>query len=129
MYLVLVRARVDTSEQIPTQGYEASQFVMGGYNHHDLCFPDGTCPTDDIVEAFLQICESSEGVVAIHCKVTHVFFEKFIQIVASSAQEKLLPQVFMRCHLSFQQCKIMTHGKELSSHHSGQQRQEEDFSG
>lgn len=49
-------------------GYEASQFVMGGYNHHDLCFPDGTCPTDDIVEAFLQICESSEGVVAIHCK-------------------------------------------------------------
>lgn len=35
--------------------YEANDFIKNGVKHHDLIFPDGTPPTLEIVEKFLDI--------------------------------------------------------------------------
>jgi len=48
--------------------YERSRFVEAGYAHHDFFFVDGTPPTEEILMAFLEVCEREPGVVAVHCK-------------------------------------------------------------
>jgi len=48
--------------------YERSRFVEAGYSHHDFFFVDGTPPTEEILMAFLEVCEKEPGVVAVHCK-------------------------------------------------------------
>ena len=50
------------------QLYEGQAFSDGGFEHHELYFPDGSCPTNEIVLRFLDICESEAGGVAVHCK-------------------------------------------------------------
>ena len=53
---------------ISPQLYEGQAFQDGGFAHHELYFPDGSCPTNDIVLRFLDICEGEAGGVAVHCK-------------------------------------------------------------
>ena len=48
--------------------YDARKFTDVGIAHHDLYFLDGGVPSDDILQGFLQICETSPGAVAVHCK-------------------------------------------------------------
>eukprot|EP00890_Picochlorum_soloecismus_P005309 jgi/Picsp_1/577/NSC_00574-R1_cell division cycle protein 14 len=48
--------------------YDGARFSSHGINHHDLYFPDGTCPSDMILQRFLQIAENEPGALAIHCK-------------------------------------------------------------
>jgi protein-tyrosine phosphatase len=48
--------------------YDRNRFVAAGFNHHELFFPDGSTPSDDILAQFLTICEKAKGVVAVHCK-------------------------------------------------------------
>lgn len=48
--------------------YAASRFTDRGIQHVDLYFPDGSCPSKDIVARFLHIVESEPGPVAVHCK-------------------------------------------------------------
>lgn len=48
--------------------YDGQRFVDHGIQHHDLYFPDGTCPTDVILERFLEIAETEPGALAVHCK-------------------------------------------------------------
>ena len=48
--------------------YEEAKFIAAGYAHYDFFFVDGTTPTEEIVNAFLEACESQPGVVAVHCK-------------------------------------------------------------
>lgn len=48
--------------------YDAKRFIDAGFDHHDLFFVDGSTPNDAIIQLFLNICESSEGAIAIHCK-------------------------------------------------------------
>lgn len=48
--------------------YNKKDFSKSGFVHHDLFFPDGTCPTDKIIKRFFCIMEEANGAVAIHCK-------------------------------------------------------------
>lgn len=48
--------------------YEASSFTDAGFKHHDLIFRDGSTPSDTILNQFLDICEKTDGAVAVHCK-------------------------------------------------------------
>jgi len=58
--------------------YNAKRFSDAGFQHHDLFFIDGSCPSEDILQRFIKICEErlrpecglSEigGVLAVHCK-------------------------------------------------------------
>ncbi|KAM5295012.1 dual specificity protein phosphatase CDC14A isoform 2-T2 [Glossophaga mutica] len=48
--------------------YEAKRFTDAGFEHYDLFFIDGSTPSDHIVRRFLNICENTEGAIAVHCK-------------------------------------------------------------
>ncbi|XP_070448518.1 dual specificity protein phosphatase CDC14A isoform X24 [Equus przewalskii] len=48
--------------------YEAKRFTDAGFEHYDLFFIDGSTPSDNIVRRFLNICENTEGAIAVHCK-------------------------------------------------------------
>ena len=48
--------------------YDAKRFVKGGFQHEDLFFTDGSTPSDEILQKFLEICEKAPGGIAVHCK-------------------------------------------------------------
>ncbi|XP_066548670.1 dual specificity protein phosphatase CDC14AB isoform X6 [Amia ocellicauda] len=48
--------------------YDAKRFTDAGFDHYDLFFVDGSTPSDAIMRRFLNICESMEAAVAVHCK-------------------------------------------------------------
>jgi len=59
---------VTTVIRLNNKQYDEQRFVKNGINHTDLYFVDGSCPSDDILERFLQIAEQEKGAIAIHCK-------------------------------------------------------------
>ncbi|GMH39216.1 hypothetical protein BSKO_07114 [Bryopsis sp. KO-2023] len=48
--------------------YDRRRFTTSGFNHHELFFPDGSCPPVSIVKEFLRICDQEAGAMAVHCK-------------------------------------------------------------
>lgn len=48
--------------------YDRRRFTEGGFRHHEIFFPDGSCPTPQLVERFCSLVEAEPGVVAVHCK-------------------------------------------------------------
>ena len=48
--------------------YEGARFTAQGVDHHELYFPDGSCPTEPIMYKFLDIVEREPGALAVHCK-------------------------------------------------------------
>lgn len=47
--------------------YDASVFRKAGIKHLDLYFPDGSCPSESVLQQFLYACEHARGPVAVHC--------------------------------------------------------------
>jgi cell division cycle 14 len=47
--------------------YDASRFTNQGFKHVDMIFNDGSCPPDEIREAFLRLA-AKEPTLAVHCK-------------------------------------------------------------
>jgi len=48
--------------------YDADRFKKNGIKHLDLYFLDGSTPSDEILNQFLDICEKEKGKIAVHCK-------------------------------------------------------------
>jgi cell division cycle 14 len=48
--------------------YNKERFTSHGIKHVDLYFLDGSCPSDEIIEKFLNVCEQEKGAIAVHCK-------------------------------------------------------------
>lgn len=48
--------------------YEASRFIENGFDHRDLFFIDGSTPSDQIMNEFIDISEKAKGAIAVHCK-------------------------------------------------------------
>ncbi|KAI9001861.1 dual specificity protein phosphatase [Hyaloraphidium curvatum] len=48
--------------------YDRTRFIKAGIAHHELYFPDGTTPPESVLRRFLEICESTPGTIAVHCK-------------------------------------------------------------
>lgn len=48
--------------------YDSSNFTDAGFSHYDLIFRDGSTPSDTILNQFLEICERTDGAIAVHCK-------------------------------------------------------------
>eukprot|EP00658_Telonema_sp_P-2_P031995 TRINITY_DN23812_c0_g1_i2.p1 TRINITY_DN23812_c0_g1~~TRINITY_DN23812_c0_g1_i2.p1 ORF type:complete len:314 (-),score=53.26 TRINITY_DN23812_c0_g1_i2:208-1149(-) len=49
--------------------YERAGFKEAGIEHYDMYFTDGGCPSDAVIERFLQVCEATYGAVAV--QLTH----------------------------------------------------------
>jgi len=47
--------------------YDPSPFTKAGIKHYDLFYEDCTVPPKDIVRRFLQICDETDGCIAVHC--------------------------------------------------------------
>ena len=60
--------KVSTVIRLNKKIYDAKRFVKGGFDHQDLFFTDGSTPSDDILQQFLEICEKAAGGIAVHCK-------------------------------------------------------------
>jgi cell division cycle 14 len=54
--------------RLNNETYAGSRFTSLGIDMHELFFVDGTCPSEDIVNRFLDISESTDGAIAVHCK-------------------------------------------------------------
>ncbi|KAI7836708.1 hypothetical protein COHA_009484 [Chlorella ohadii] len=48
--------------------YESSRFTQYGVRHYEMYFPDGTCPSEQILLRFLEVAEREPGALAVHCK-------------------------------------------------------------
>jgi len=48
--------------------YDEERFKKNGIKHTDLYFLDGSCPSDEIIQQFIKICEQEKGAIAVHCK-------------------------------------------------------------
>jgi cell division cycle 14 len=59
---------VTTIVRLNYKFYEASTFTDAGFKHYDLIFRDGSTPSDTILNQFLDICERTDGAIAVHCK-------------------------------------------------------------
>eukprot|EP00286_Rhodomonas_abbreviata_P021613 CAMPEP_0181298326 /NCGR_PEP_ID=MMETSP1101-20121128/5722_1 /TAXON_ID=46948 /ORGANISM="Rhodomonas abbreviata, Strain Caron Lab Isolate" /LENGTH=444 /DNA_ID=CAMNT_0023403339 /DNA_START=90 /DNA_END=1424 /DNA_ORIENTATION=- len=51
-----------------TDTYEPNAFSQLGFHHYDLYFDDCTVPSVEIVKKFLDICDTEQGLIAVHCK-------------------------------------------------------------
>jgi cell division cycle 14 len=59
---------VTTIVRLNYKFYESSNFTDAGFKHYDLIFRDGSTPSDTILNQFLDICERTDGAIAVHCK-------------------------------------------------------------
>lgn len=54
--------------------YDASRFRHAGFQHYEMYFIDGSCPSDDIMRQFIRVSENTNGALAVHCKGTKYVF-------------------------------------------------------
>jgi cell division cycle 14 len=52
--------------------YESSRFSGHGVRHHEMYFPDGTCPSEQILLRFLDVAEREPGALAVSCSLRRV---------------------------------------------------------
>ena len=64
----LVKNNVKTIIRLNNKTYDKQPLLDAGIEHIELYFPDGSTPPDLILQRFLEICESREGPIAVHCK-------------------------------------------------------------
>ena len=41
--------------------YDSKRFTDAGFRHHELYFPDGSCPPDPLTAKFLDLAEREPG--------------------------------------------------------------------
>lgn len=59
---------VTTIVRLNKKIYDASRFRAAGFEHYDMYFIDGSCPSDEIMREFLRVSENIDGGMAVHCK-------------------------------------------------------------
>ncbi|KIZ02856.1 protein phosphatase [Monoraphidium neglectum] len=62
------RRRVTAVVRLNKKVYDRRRFTDGGLRHHELYFPDGSCPPTELLLRFLDLAEQEPGALAIHCK-------------------------------------------------------------
>ncbi|KAJ8583015.1 phosphatases II [Rhizopogon salebrosus TDB-379] len=63
--------KVDLVVRLNAELYDKQLFLDRGIKHLDLCFEDGSNPSDEIVRTFIDVADAvieDGGVVAVHCK-------------------------------------------------------------
>ena len=50
--------------------YDERRFIQSGIDHEDIFYPDGSCPPPEILNRFLEVCESRpvDHAIGVHCK-------------------------------------------------------------
>ena len=56
---------VTTVVRLNKKMYESDRFTAHGVKHHEMYFPDGTCPSEPILYRFLETVEKEPGALAV----------------------------------------------------------------
>lgn len=75
--------------------YDSHRFTDAGFQHFELFFLDGSSPSDQILDKFLDICESAPGAIAIHCKGETFSFEilgRMFRLACLFSNSMLMPR-------------------------------------
>jgi len=64
----LKRLGVRLVVRLNSKEYNGDVFAANGIRHVDLIFPDGTCPSAEIVQTFMTAADAQSGAVAVHCR-------------------------------------------------------------
>ncbi|XP_069676500.1 uncharacterized protein [Periplaneta americana] len=59
---------VTTVIRLNRKNYDAHDFTNAGFFHYDLYLMDGSTPSLSLTNKFLEICETTCGAIAVHCK-------------------------------------------------------------
>ena len=59
---------VDRIIRLNEKWYDKRRFEQFGFKHNDLFFVDGSTPSMDIVDTFIDQVDNTKGAVAVHCK-------------------------------------------------------------
>ena len=59
---------VKTVIRLNKPSYSSDKFTKEGISHYDIYLKDGSTPSQEIVDKFIDICSSSSGPVGVHCK-------------------------------------------------------------
>ncbi|KAI3385544.1 hypothetical protein SNEBB_008525 [Seison nebaliae] len=62
------KKNVHSIVQLNREMYNPDDFTTQGFHHYQMYFEDGSCPSVDIIRRFLNVCENTDGAVAVHCK-------------------------------------------------------------
>lgn len=54
--------------RLNSKEYSSEEFITSGIRHLDMHFPDGSCPTSEIIDRFLTMVHNQPGAVAVHCR-------------------------------------------------------------
>ena len=65
---IFTTLKVKTVVRLNKAKYCPVKFAETGINHYDLHFKDGSTPPIELVDRFIDICNSEQGAVAVHCK-------------------------------------------------------------
>ena len=65
---ILKNLGVRTVIQLNKPSYSPDKFLEQGVKHYNLHFKDGSVPSAEIIDKFIDICSSERGGVAVHCK-------------------------------------------------------------
>jgi protein-tyrosine phosphatase len=65
---IFTNIKVKTVIRLNKPKYLPVKFAESGINHYDLHFKDGSTPPIQLVDRFIDICNSENGAVAVHCK-------------------------------------------------------------
>eukprot|EP00917_Polyrhabdina_sp_WS-2016_P031265 GHVP01066670.1.p1 GENE.GHVP01066670.1~~GHVP01066670.1.p1 ORF type:complete len:324 (+),score=47.94 GHVP01066670.1:148-1119(+) len=66
---ILKQLEIEKVVRLNQKQYNAEIFTANGFEHFDLFFPDGSCPTKNVIEKFLEIAEEpSNRKIGVHCK-------------------------------------------------------------
>lgn len=65
---VFKRFNITLAVRLNKKSYEADRFTKNGIRHLELFFVDGSCPSQEIIDKFLDEVEKEKGAIAVHCK-------------------------------------------------------------
>eukprot|EP01017_Pseudomicrothorax_dubius_P003555 TRINITY_DN1053_c0_g1_i2.p1 TRINITY_DN1053_c0_g1~~TRINITY_DN1053_c0_g1_i2.p1 ORF type:complete len:409 (-),score=84.20 TRINITY_DN1053_c0_g1_i2:98-1324(-) len=65
---IFKRLGVSLVVRLNKKSYEADRFTKQGIKHLELYFLDGSCPSNEIINKFLEETEKISSAVAVHCK-------------------------------------------------------------
>ena len=65
---MFVKENVGTVIRLNNRTYDEEQFKESRIKHFDLYFPDGSCPSMEIIDKFIEIVDGEYEAIAVHCK-------------------------------------------------------------
>ena len=66
--LLFKQLGVTTVIKLNKERYDHQKFIKFGLSFYELYFLDGSVPSDEIIEEFLNIADTQRGGIAVHCK-------------------------------------------------------------